>query len=172
MSFKGHVYDNVLCNELWQTIFYVIIGQAPLLKGRKWQLSYYSCYCKKIHVMFPFSLQVLLKSKARWASSIFFKYGKKSLNQILWQWYCAQFKIGKVAFINGIHYMKPYLTKKKKKKLEKYHQLRIDVLPTFEPRHDKTNKMDERPAKAQISFGIHPVWSGSSLSAWRKLGSI
>ena len=29
-----------------------------------------------------------------------------------------------------------------------------------------------RPAKTQISLGIHPVWSESSLSAWRKLGSL
>ena len=28
-----------------------------------------------------------------------------------------------------------------------------------------------RPAKAQISLGIRPVWSESSLSAWRKIGS-
>ena len=28
-----------------------------------------------------------------------------------------------------------------------------------------------RPAKTQISLGIRPVWSESSLSAWRKLGS-
>ena len=40
----------------------------------------------------------------------------------------------------------------------------------FEPRHDKTNKMTVRPAK--ISLGIRPVWSESSLSAWRKLGSL
>ena len=38
-----------------------------------------------------------------------------------------------------------------------------------EPRHDKTNKMSVRPAKTQISLGIRPVWSESSLSAWRKL---
>ena len=41
-----------------------------------------------------------------------------------------------------------------------------------EPRHDKTNKMSVRPAKAQISLGIRPVWSESSLSAWKKLGSL
>ena len=41
-----------------------------------------------------------------------------------------------------------------------------------EPAHDKTNKMSVRPAKTQISLGIHPVWSESSLSAWRKLGSL
>ena len=35
---------------------------------------------------------------------------------------------------------------------------------TFEPRHDKTSKMSVRPAKIQISLGIHPVWSASSLS--------
>ena len=43
---------------------------------------------------------------------------------------------------------------------------------TFEPQHDKTNKVAVHPAKTQISLGIRPVWSGSSLSAWRKLGSI
>ena len=41
-----------------------------------------------------------------------------------------------------------------------------------EPRHDKTNKMSVRPAKTQISLGIRPVWSESSLSAWRNLGSL
>ena len=29
----------------------------------------------------------------------------------------------------------------------------------FESWHDKTNKMSVRPAKTQISLGIHPVWS-------------
>ena len=33
---------------------------------------------------------------------------------------------------------------------------------------DKTNKVTVRPAKTQISLGIRPVWSESSLSAWRK----
>ena len=42
----------------------------------------------------------------------------------------------------------------------------------IEPRHDKSNKMSVRPAKTQISLGIRPVWSESSLSAWRKLGSL
>ena len=32
--------------------------------------------------------------------------------------------------------------------------------------------MTVRPAKTQISLGIRPVWSESSLSAWRKLGSL
>ena len=36
---------------------------------------------------------------------------------------------------------------------------------TFEPRHDKTNKMSVRPSKTQISLGIHPVWSESLLCA-------
>ena len=34
-----------------------------------------------------------------------------------------------------------------------------------EPRHDKTNKMSVRPAMTQISLGIRPVWSESSLCA-------
>ena len=42
----------------------------------------------------------------------------------------------------------------------------------IEPRYDKTNKMGVRPAKTQVSLGIRPVWSESSLSAWRKLGSL
>ena len=33
------------------------------------------------------------------------------------------------------------------------------------PPHDKTNKMSVRPAKTQISLGIRPVWSESSLCA-------
>ena len=41
-----------------------------------------------------------------------------------------------------------------------------------EPRHDKTNKMSVCPAKTQISLGIRLVWSESSLSTWRKLGSL
>ena len=43
---------------------------------------------------------------------------------------------------------------------------------TFEPRHDKTNNVAVRPAKTKISLDIHPVWSESSLSAWRKLGPL
>ena len=33
----------------------------------------------------------------------------------------------------------------------------------YEPPHDKTNKVAVRPAKTQISLGIRPVWSESSL---------
>ena len=33
----------------------------------------------------------------------------------------------------------------------------------YEPQHDKPNKMSVRPAKTQISLGIYPVWSESSL---------
>ena len=36
-----------------------------------------------------------------------------------------------------------------------------------EPRHDKTHKVTVRPAKTQISLGIRPVWSESSLCAQR-----
>ena len=43
---------------------------------------------------------------------------------------------------------------------------------TNEPPHDKTNNVSMRPAKTQISLGIRPVWSESSLSTWRKLGSL
>ena len=33
----------------------------------------------------------------------------------------------------------------------------------YEPPHDKTNKMTVRPAKTQISLGIRPFWSESSM---------
>ena len=36
----------------------------------------------------------------------------------------------------------------------------------------KPTKWHVRPAKTQISLGVRPVWSESSLFAWRKLGSL
>ena len=36
----------------------------------------------------------------------------------------------------------------------------------------KPTKWHVRPSKTQISLGIRPVWSESSLSAWRKLQSL
>ena len=42
----------------------------------------------------------------------------------------------------------------------------------YEPPRDKINKVSVRPAKTQISLGIRPVLSESSLSTWRKLGSL
>ena len=42
----------------------------------------------------------------------------------------------------------------------------------LEPRHDKTNKVSMHPATTQISLGICPVWSESSFSTWRRLGSL
>ena len=45
-------------------------------------------------------------------------------------------------------------------------------MQTKEPWHDKTNNVAVRLAKTQISLGIRLVWSVSSLSAWRDLGSL
>ena len=42
----------------------------------------------------------------------------------------------------------------------------------IEPPHENTNKVAVRTAKTQISLGIRPVLSESSLSAWRKRGSL
>ena len=47
-----------------------------------------------------------------------------------------------------------------------------NTVTSNEPHRDKTSKWHVRPAKTQISLGIRPVWSESSLSAWRKLGSL
>ena len=41
-----------------------------------------------------------------------------------------------------------------------------------EPRHNETKKVTVHPAKTQISLRIRPVWSESSLFAWRNLGSL
>ena len=35
--------------------------------------------------------------------------------------------------------------------------VRFRAIWLYEPRHDKTNKMNVRPAKTQISLGIRPV---------------
>ena len=43
---------------------------------------------------------------------------------------------------------------------------------TKKPPHDKTNSVTVLPAKTQISLGARPAWSESSLSSWRKRGSL
>ena len=50
--------------------------------------------------------------------------------------------------------------------------LKIISLSWNEPPRDKTNKVSVRPAKTQISLGIRPIWSESSLSSWRTLGTL
>ena len=46
------------------------------------------------------------------------------------------------------------------------------TVTVHEPPMTKPTKWPVRPAKTQISLSIRPVWSESSLSAWRKLGSL
>ena len=41
----------------------------------------------------------------------------------------------------------------------------INYIFTYEPRHDKTNKVTVRPAMTRISLSICPVWSEPSLCA-------
>ena len=41
-----------------------------------------------------------------------------------------------------------------------------------EPQHNKTQQNDVHPVKTQISLGICPVWSESSPTTWRNLGSL
>ena len=54
----------------------------------------------------------------------------------------------------------------------KYSYWYCNIKNINEPQHDKTIKGVVRPAKTQFSLGIPPVWSESSLSAWRNLGSL
>ena len=46
------------------------------------------------------------------------------------------------------------------------------VKPHLSHSMTKPTKLPVCPAKTQISLGIRPIWSESSLSAWRKLGSL
>ena len=46
----------------------------------------------------------------------------------------------------------------------------LKLLGLWERRHNKTNNVAVCPVKTQINLGIRPVWSESSLSAWRNLG--
>ena len=49
---------------------------------------------------------------------------------------------------------------------------KVDSKMKIWARHGKTNEMCVRPAKTQVSLGVRPVRSESSLSTWRKLGSL
>ena len=50
-----------------------------------------------------------------------------------------------------------------------YKDFQFDTSFAIWAAYDKTNNVSVRTAKTQISLGIRPVWSESSLSAWRKL---
>ena len=48
-------------------------------------------------------------------------------------------------------------------------KIQVGFWKSYEPPHDKTNKIHARPAKTQISLGICPVWSVFAVSmkkAW------
>ena len=49
-------------------------------------------------------------------------------------------------------------TKKERQIKTEYNTCNINI-PKYEPTHDKTNKIDMRPAKTQINLDIRPVWS-------------
>ena len=53
-----------------------------------------------------------------------------------------------------------------------YRKTQNIVTPEMSRDMTKPRKWLVRPAEIQISLGIRPVWSESSLSAWRKLGSL
>ena len=62
--------------------------------------------------------------------------------------------------------LKIFSVKLTKIKMTINHQTSVFYLQlTLERRHDKNNKVTVRPAKTQISLGIRPVWSESSLCA-------
>ena len=70
----------------------------------------------------------------------------------------------------SLHYLWNFTVKFPKYTVKK--SIKESFSTVFEPPHDKTDKMACAPTKTQISQGMCPVWSESSLSAWRKLGSL
>ena len=68
--------------------------------------------------------------------------------------------------INGSFHLKRYLSQRWKARPGQA------CTSAYDPPHDKTNKMACAPIKDSISLGIRTVWSESSLSTWRKLGSL
>ena len=53
-----------------------------------------------------------------------------------------------------------------------FYQLSETLLINLSRLMPKPTKLHVGPAKTQISLGIRPVWSETSLSAWRNLGSL
>ena len=102
--------------------------------------------CHLFHFFFFFKL----KTSTGWPEA----YEKGPTQQLSDQW---SFELKHTLYI---HLLEPYLL---------LFCLKL-LLVSYEPRHHKTNKISVRPAKTQINLGIHPVWSESSLSAWRKIG--
>ena len=56
--------------------------------------------------------------------------------------------------------------------IQQFYQQVVKGTSIIYQRMTKPTKWFVRPAKAQISLGNRPVWSESSLSSWRKLGSL
>ena len=52
------------------------------------------------------------------------------------------------------------------------HPLGVKIKTIWAASWQNPTKWHVRPAKTQVSLGIRPVWSESSLSAWKKLGSL
>ena len=84
------------------------------------------------------------KQKTHWTTMPLGKWNIVSeISEIKYYAYYTRYhlKIDELMFEESINYLTKF----------------IDT--TIEPRHDKTNKVSVRPAKTQISLGIHPVWS-------------
>ena len=84
------------------------------------------------------------------------------------------FRIFSINFmkIPSILLLKYYFVKKKQSFHTSLQKTQTYIKIIIEPPHDKTNKMTVCSVKTQISLGIRTVWSESSLSAWRNLGSL
>ena len=108
---------------------------------------------------------IRLRGCAGWSAPLLFAYGIRHV--FAWPVPCGSLLQGpKNRDSNRCFPISIVLLKSKWKTPENWPELKL------EPRHVKTNKVRVRPAKTQISLGIRPVWSQSSLSAWRKLGSL
>ena len=96
------------------------------------------------------------------------KHGKSSILIVLFRWHVL-IELCKETFIKSIHSREHPILALIVRMLHIVTHMKGKL---FEPPHGKTNKLTVHPSKTQISLGICPVWSESSLSPWRKLGSL
>ena len=128
---------------------------------------------EKIHVL---SIEVLLmlievsKPSLRYWDYLLHMQSDQTLRGVSWRWRIV-FNIFVTLGVSA-HFSYLYFGVQMTIRSSSVLQIFACVDTTYEPPRDKTNKM-VRPAKTQFGLGIRrPIWSVSSLSSWRKLGSL
>ena len=110
------------------------------------RLIFEPCHVKThLCLMWTTKLQISLHIHTVWSVSLLFK--------IYSQYDCMKFQD-----CYWVGWFESHLVAQLKRQVFSWHG-------SFEPPQEEPNKMTACPAKTQISLGIHPVWSESSLCA-------